>query len=101
MLGIKAPFGEPFLYAPQPMSKLMPENGAKKRVCRIDPKQPTPGPALFSSTNPVYLEDFDSRTVFRHEFAEGCLTGAWARQMCPPPTGKPPPSKARQAVAAA
>ena len=33
MLGIKAPFGEPFLYASQPMSKLMPENGAKKRGC--------------------------------------------------------------------
>lgn len=79
MLGIKAPFGEPFLFAPQPMSKLMPENGAKKRVCRIDSKQPVPGPALFLSTSPVYSEDFNSGTVFRHKFAEGCLPWTRAR----------------------
>lgn len=90
MLGIKAPFGEPFLYAPQPMSKLMPENGAKKRVCRIDPKQPTPGPALFSSTNPVYSRDYDSDTVFRHEFAEGRLLRMRTSQMHPPPLANRP-----------
>lgn len=58
MLGIKAPFGEPFLYAPQPMSKLMPENGAKKRGALDTSKQPAPVPALFSSISPRLLRGF-------------------------------------------